>query len=246
MLDSIRTIKTLHFGIKALERVEDGYSSAESDVKINTRPYMIYFRNEKKKISILWKEGSNENQALVKAKLLLGMSVSLDPRGGMMRKNQHHTIFELGFSYFARMMNQALQKEKENLAKALIYLGKKKFLEHNCHMLVYEDKNYGWTTYKCGKGETVSAIADKLAVSDYAIRTRNRLYSFFGFLKEGAILKVPNNYCKKIVLYLDEKSMLPLGISNYDEVGLFESYEYLKVEKNRKLGNEDFQQFYKD
>jgi len=78
MLDSIKRIKSYEFNLKAMERVEKGeYLSAESYVKLNVHPKALYFRNEKKKISVMYVAGTNENKALVKAKTLMNTTVSL-------------------------------------------------------------------------------------------------------------------------------------------------------------------------
>ena len=246
MLDSIHNIKTLSFQIKAYERIENNFISAESKVKISMKPHMIYFRNEKKKIFILWQEGLNGGNAEVKSKMSLGTALSLDPHGNLMRKNQHYTIFELGFEYFAKVFSTTLAHDKDNLNKNLVYVGKKILREKNCFVLAYEDKNFGYMDYKTAKNESVSSIAAKFNTNDYAIRSKNNLHSFYGNIKEGTLLKIPNNYCKKIILYLDETTLLPMNMTSFDDVGLYENYEYSKVEMNKKINKEDFLQFYKD
>ncbi len=246
MLDSIRNIKTLSFHIKAFERIEGNYLTAESQIKISSKPHIIYFRNEKKKISILWQEGLNGGNALVKSKMSLGAALSLDPYGNLMRKNQHYTIHELGFDYFARVFSAALLKDKANMNKSLAYAGKQKLRDKNCYVLIYEDKNFGYFDYKTGKNESVSGIALKFNANDYAIRSKNNLHSFYGSIKEGTLLKIPNNYCKKIILHLDEVTMLPINMTSYDDLGLYENYEYSKTEVNKKITKEEFSQFYKD
>ena len=81
MLDSIRAIKSMSFHLKSLERVDDKVYTAESDIKINSNPKMIYFHSPKKKISVFWKEGSNNGNALVKARMTFNTTLSLDPYG---------------------------------------------------------------------------------------------------------------------------------------------------------------------
>jgi hypothetical protein len=246
MLDSIKNIRTLAFHLKAMERVEGKFLTAESKVKITYSPKIIYFRNEQRKISVLWKEGSNGNNAVVKAKMLMNAAVSLDPYGNMMRKNQHYTIHELGFNFFASVFSSALLKNKEHLSSKLIYLGKKPHREKSCHVLMFDDPDFGYFDYRVGKNESVSSIAIKFNVSDYVIRSKNALHTFYGTIKEGKIIKIPNSYCKKVILFLDEKTMLPVNITTYDDTGLYENYEYLSIEVNKKFSPEDFQQFYKD
>jgi hypothetical protein len=247
MLDSIKKIRSYQFDLKALERVEkDEYLDAESSVKLNVSPKALYFRNEKKKISVMYVAGTNDNKALVKAKALLGGTISLDPMGSMMRKNQHYTIHELGFDYFARTITFALLKDKEHIAENLKFVGKKTINEKSCIGMVFEDPDFHYFDYVTGKNESVASLAVKFNVAEFQIRLKNELHSFYGALKEGKKLKIPSNYCKRINMYIDEKTLLPVSITIYDEVGLYESYEYLNVKTNLKFTSDDFGKFYKD
>ncbi|MCD6065884.1 MAG: hypothetical protein K0S33_710 [Bacteroidetes bacterium] len=247
MLDSIKKIRSYQFELKALERVENGeYLTAESSVKLNMHPKALYFRNEKKKISVMYVAGANENKALVKAKALLNSTVSLDPYGSMMRKNQHYTIHELGFDYFAHTITFALLKDKMHISQNLKFIGKKTISAKPCIGLVFEDPDFHYIDYVTRKKETVASLASKFNVSEYQIRLKNGLDGFYGTMKEGKQLKIPSNYCKRINIYIDEATLLPVTITIYDEAGLYESYEYLNVKTNLKFTSDDFGKFYKD
>lgn len=246
MFDSIKNVRTASYNIKALERIEGKYSTANSFVKIQTKPKIIYFRNEKKKLSILYAEGENNNMALVKAKMLFNTTLKLDPTGSVMRKNQHYTIMNLGFDFIGKTIATALIKEKEHLATELKYLGREQLNNMEVHKIGYLDKNYSITDYIVGEGESVSSIAIKLNLSDYAIRSYNDLHSYHGTIKKGRILKVPNNYCKAMTLCIDTKTGLPVGITTIDEVGLYENYEYYNLKINPVFSKSDFDLFQKD
>ncbi|MBK6834445.1 MAG: DUF1571 domain-containing protein [Bacteroidetes bacterium] len=247
MLDSIKKIKSYEFSLKAIERVEKGeYLTAESNVKLNMNPKALYFRNEKRKISVMYVAGTNENKALVKAKSLMNTTVSLDPYGNMMRKNQHYTIHQIGYDYFGKTIAIALSKDRENLSKNLKFLPKKTINGKTCIGLMFDDPKFSYTKYTVQKNEDVSSIAAKFNVSEYLLRLKNDLHSFYGDIKVGKVIEIPSNYCKNILLYLDEKTLLPVTISIYDDTGLFENYEFLNVKTNKKFGAEDFGKFYKD
>lgn len=247
MLDSIKKIKSYEFDLKALERVEKGeYLSAESFIKMNESPKAIYFRNEKKKISVMYVAGANENKALVKAKSLFNTAISLDPYGNMMRKNQHYTIHELGFGYFAKTITAALLKDKTHISSNLKLIGKKVINGKSCIGLNFEDPEFHYFDHVTGKNESVNSLASKFNVGEYQIRLKNELHSFYGTIKQGKKLKIPSNYCKRIVLYVDEHTLLPVTITIFDEVGLYENYEYINVKTNKKFTSDDFGKFYKD
>ena len=42
------------------------------------------------------------------------------------------------------------------------------------------------------------------------------------------------------MLFIDEKLFLPVSISLFDDVGLFESYDYLNIEINKPFAADEF------
>lgn len=245
MMDSVKKINHLRFNMKSIERVETGLSLASTKVKLQTHPRKSYLLNPEKKLEVLYNEGENNNKALIKPHVFPYFTISLDPRHNLMRKNQHFTILELGFDFTVRTIAIALSKEKENISKHLSYLGKVEKNKMMCYLLVYENQTFSYYDYKVQQKETISSIASKFTVNDYMLRCKNKLYDDYGYLKEGSTIKIPTFYCKKAVFYVDEKTMLPISISIYDEIGLFESYDFYDIELNKPIPAEEFNRNYK-
>ena len=239
MNDSIRNIKTLRVKIYALERIENKYLTANSEIKLQVSPRRLYFLNPTKKLEVLYNHGELDNKALVKPHVFPYITLTLDPKGNLMRKNQHYTIHELGFDFIGKSVALTLNKDKEGI-KNFTYHGKINKLGYHCYFLEYENKNYGYQDYIVGEKETASSIAYKLCVNDYLLRYRNDLLNDFGYLKKGRVIKVPNLYCRKATIYLDEKLMLPVSISLYDDKGIFENYEFTGIEINKHISEEEF------
>jgi len=237
MYDSIRNVKTLRISISAIERLGKTYASAASEIKLQMNPRRLYFHNKEKKLEILYVQNTNNNKALVKPNHI--PNINLDPKGNMMRKNQHYSIHELGFEFIGRSIALTLSKDKEGL-KNLVYKGKSKKFNYNCYLLQYENPAYAYVEYTVGEKETASSIAAKLTVNDYLLKYKNDLLNDFGYLKKGKKILVPNLYCKKAILFIDEKLMLPVSVSLYDDQGLFESYEYPSMTINPIFTEEDF------
>lgn len=245
MMDSVKKINHLRFNMKSIERVETGLSLASTKVKLQTHPRKSYLLNPEKKLEVLYNEGENNNKALIKPHVFPYFTISLDPRHNLMRKNQHFTILELGFDFTVRTIAVALSKERENISKHLSYLGKVEKNKMMCYLLVYENQTFSYYDYKVQNRETISSIASKFTVNDYMLRCKNKLYDDYGYLKEGSTIKIPTFYCKKAVFYVDEKTMLPISISIYDEIGLFESYDFYDIELNKPIPAEEFNRNYK-
>ncbi len=237
MYDSIRNVKTLRITINAIERLGTKYETAGSEVKLQVNPRRMYFNNKAKKLEILYNQNSNSNKALVKPNHI--PNLNLDPNGNLMRKNQHYTIHELGFDFIGRSIALTFSKDKDGL-KNLVYKGKSKKMSYNCYLLQYENPGYTYVEYTVGAKETASSIAAKLIVNDYLLRHKNDLLNDFGYLKKGKKILVPNLYCKKAVIFIDEKLMLPVSVSLYDDLGLFESYEYPSITINPSFKEEEF------
>jgi len=245
MNDSIKNIKTLRVSIAAIERLETGFNSANSEIKLQSSPRKLYFKNTVKKIEILYYAGKNNNKALVRPNAFPFFTLSLDPLGNLMRKNQHYTIHEVGFEFVNQSIFLTISKDKEGMNNFKV-LGKATKNGYTCFVLEYENKNYGYVDYTVGEKETVSYIASKLIVNDYLIRYKNNLINEYGYIKKGRVIKVPNLFCKKATLYIDEKLMMPVIVNLSDDVGIFENYEFTKIEINKPIKEEEFTRNYKD
>ena len=246
MIDSIAGIKTVKTSIKALERINNVYSSAASQIKVQVHPRKLYFKGREGKLEILYVAGAYSNKAVVKPHVFPYITMALDPYGNLMRKNQHYTINELGFDFIGKTIALILSKEKENLAKSLTYLGKHEHNGYNCHMVMYETKTFPYYEYVVKRKETVTTISLNHSINDYMVRSKNNLFNDFGYLKEGTKIQLPHMYCKKAILYLDEKTMLPVSVSIYDDIGLFENYEYTNIILNKYIDEKEFTKGYKD
>lgn len=245
MLDSAKKVTSLRYNMKSIERVDAGYLTASTKVKLQTHPRKSYLYNNVNKIEVLYNEEDQNNKASVKPHVFPYFTLSLDPRGNLMRKNQHFTILDIGFDFTARTIAVALSKEKEQIGKHLTYVGKVEKNKMNCHLLIYENLEFSYADYTVQLKETISSIAGKLTVNDYMLRCKNKLYDNYGYLKEGSIIKVPTFYCKKAVFYVDEKTMLPISVSIFDEIGLFESYDYFDIELNKPIPANEFKRDFK-
>ncbi len=245
MFDTIKSIKTLRVHISATERVNTGFLTAQSEIKLQSSPRRLYFINRQKKLEILYNPSETSTKALVKPHVFPYVTMSLDPTGNLMRKNQHYTINELGYEFIGTSMSLTLSKDKDGINN-MKYIGMVQKNGYTCYLLQYENKNYDYTEYTVQAKETASSIAIKLCVNDYLLRDKNNLLNDFGYLKKGKKLLVPTLYCKKAILYIDQKMYLPVSISLYDDKGLFENYDFYNIEINKHIKPEEFSRSYKD
>lgn len=245
MMDSAKKITSIRYKMKSMERIENGWNRASTQIKLQINPRKSYLLNTESNIEILYNSTESATKCLVKPHTFPYVSLNLDPRGNLIRKNQHFTILELGYDFTVRTIAVALSKEKEQIIKHLTLVGKVEKNNMHCIMLIYENLNFAYHDYVVQPKETVTSIAAKLVVNDYMVRTKNKLYNDYGYLKVGSVIKIPSFYCKKGVFYIDEKTMLPISVSIFDEVGLFESYDYYEVELNKHIPDNEFKKDFK-
>ncbi len=245
MLDSIKNIKTERFDVKATERINDNLHFAESRIKINFSPKKIYFNSPYKGIDILWVEGTNKGNALVHSRTLPFINLDLDPYGSIMRKDQHHTIFELGTPYIGNTIANTIVKAPKDFDKHFKYAGIIKWNNTDCYQVIIDYPEYKYIEYTTTKGETVTSISHKLNTSDFKIRYKNDLSSYFGTIKEGKKLQVPIPYSNKVIVYIDKKMFVPIKIMVYDEQGIFEEYEFYNLKINAPFASDEFTKNFK-
>src|SRR5687768_7775278 len=107
-LKAIREVKGLKYHLKITERGKKGYNFYESSVKFIRNPRQIYLYI--KGIEVLWVQGANEGRALVKPNSFPYFNLNLDPMGNLMRQDQHHTLNEMGYDYFASVIQHTVDK----------------------------------------------------------------------------------------------------------------------------------------
>lgn len=245
MYDSIHAIKTLRQDVVAIERIEDKFSMNRSRLKLQTTPRKVYFLNPTKKLEVLYNEEIASDKAWVKPNVFPYLTMQLDPRGNLMRKNQHYSIMELGYDFIGKSLALTINKDKEGLNNFSLK-GKVMKNGYNCYLIEYENKHYAYSDYRVGDKETATSISLRLCVNDYLLKYNNNLLNEFSYLKKGSILRVPTLYCQKAVLFIDDQLMLPVSLSLFDDKGLFESYEYTNVHVNEHIPGAEFQKSYKD
>lgn len=244
MLDSLKNIKTQRYDLKATERVNGRFLYSGSRIKINTYPKKIYFYSFLKGNEVLWVQGMNKGNALVHAPSLPLINLDLDPYGSIMRKDQHHTIFDLGFQNIGIIIANTIVKAPKDFDKHFAFAGTLSWNHLECFQILISFPEYKYIEYAVEKGETVNAIAKKFNTSDFKIRYKNGLSSYYGEIKEGKKILIPTPYSSKVILYVDKKSLMPISIKIYDDEGLFEAYDFYNVIINRPFDPNEFSKNY--
>ncbi|MEK6616312.1 MAG: DUF1571 domain-containing protein [Bacteroidota bacterium] len=241
---SAEKIQTLKFHLKCIERFDGKLISFESEVKMNASPKKVYIYL--KGPEVLWLEGKNNGNALVNPGGFPYMNLNLDPMGSIMRENQHHTVLEVGFDYFADIIKSSISMAGDKFDDYFKYGGTLLYDSHECYLITAEYSDFKYNDYTVQKGETLVTIARKFKVSDYMLLEINSgQVNNYHDVKANQKIKVPNVYGNKMILYIDKELLIPRVIKVYDDKGLFESYEYHNLQVNQKIADEEFTKEYK-
>lgn len=245
MIKSIDAVERFKYNLKITERGKKGFNYYESSVKLNRSPRKIYVYI--KGIELIWVSGWNGNKAYVKPNSFPYINLSLDPLGSLMRQDQHHTLNEMGFDYFASIVEYMALKVGDRFDQYFKLEGEERYNNRPCYKITITNKDYAYENYTVGERESITTIARKLHISEYKILEVNpKLTDYFDILKKGQVLKVPNAYAKDVVLYIDQLYNLPIGVKVSDDKGLFEQYDYFFLQVNPKIEDTEFTTGYKD
>lgn len=244
IFNAINNVKTLRYGLQCNERIKGRMQHTESKVKLQVSPRKLYLNI--RGVEVLWVQGANNGDALVNPNAFPYVNLNLDTYGSLMRKDQHHTIHEMGYQYLADILKDGLKRSGDNLDKYFKVLGEEKYNGRDCYQLSIAFPDFAWGNYTVKKGENLISISRKLHVSEYMVLENNPKLGSYYDVKEGQVIKVPNAYAKLTLLLIDKEYLLPVNNKVFDDKGLFETYEYYNLQVNPYIAPEEFTKSYKD
>ncbi|HRA60945.1 MAG TPA: DUF1571 domain-containing protein, partial [Bacteroidia bacterium] len=209
-------------------------------------PFKCYLKIAKPNegAEVLYVKGTNNNNALVNPNAFPYINLNLDPYGDILRTDQHHTIHELGFVYTGELLKDAHDRYKAKIDEFMKNEGIIKWDGRDVYKIVLDNKEYKLLDYTVLPGEDLIKIARKKKVGEYNLLELNGLKSFTS-VKAGQVIKVPITYAKRIVVYIDKLTYLPIYQELYDTKGLMATYEYHNLVVNPVIAEEEFTKGYK-
>lgn len=244
-LKSIKEIKGLKYHLNITERGKKGFNFYESNVKFSRNPRLIYLYI--KGIEVLWLQGKNGGKALVKPNSFPFFNLNLDPMGNLMRQDQHHTLNEMGYDYFAAIIEYNKFKIGDKFDEYFKLVGEEKINNRYCYKIIIDNKDFGYVDYTIGDHESITTIARKFFIAEYMILEKNpKFKDYFDLLKKGQVIKIPTWYCKSVVMFVDKQYFLPISLKIIDDKGLFEEYNYHNLIVNPTFQEGEFTKEYKD
>jgi hypothetical protein len=246
MLKAIEVHKGSKYTMRSEERIvsmKNGLRGGEIFTKINVSPrkaYMNMVADPNKGTEILYVEGERENKALVNPGKFLP-TLKLSPFNSLLTKDQHHTLLSAGFSIVGKITGEAVKKAdaQQKFDEVFKYVGDVTWNGRNCYKIVIEDPTYTYVTYTAKKGENMYNVALKFLIPEYSMVETSGVKNFEEDLG-GKTLKIPNNYAKKTVMYIDKENFFPIFQEVSDDKGIFERYSFFNLVVNPVFKADEF------
>jgi hypothetical protein len=243
MIDSAAVLEGFRAEITKEERIEGDLIKQITEANLRKEPYSLYLvqRFPKDGVEILVR--SKDDKPLINPNAFPWFNLNLDPYGPLMRKNQHHTVFDSGFDLLMNTLERELDALGDNTSN-ISYNGLVEWEGRPSHEIEVLYPDYGKKLYKVMMGEDLNSIARKLNVSEYSILEMNKSLDYYDDVDPGDEIMVPSSYAKRMVLLIDAEYMLPMVTRVYDEQGLYEQYSYKKFIINPVFEPEEFNSSY--
>lgn len=240
---AISNLKSLRAVVDARERIGSKYIPAVSTIKLTTKPLQIYLKNQKG-VEVLYVTGQNNGNAWVYPAAFPYVTLSLDPKGALMRRDQHHTALQIGFGTISDLLEGSDKLLDKSFNRSFRYVGDSMTQRRACYVLRSDYPQFRYISYKASRNETPATVAARYGCGEYRILERNNLGTG-SQLSEGQVIQVPNAYARRTVVLVDPKSFLPISVTVYDDRGLYERFEFSNVIANQPILAEEFQKSYK-
>ncbi len=237
VVKSVNSIQTMKFTLNNEERIGKSMMKGTQKVSMNVDPFQCHITmiEPGKGEELVYAGKKYDYQAIYEPAGFPYFQIELDPYGPLMRKNNHHTIFDLGYGKMMSILQYHMKAGEYKMTVSEMLRGDK-----GVYKIEIEFINFKYYNLKIDRVEKLTAFANRLYVNDYMLSELNDI-DLGDDLKVGSIIKVPNAYAKKIELYIDKANGLPLSQIVYDEIGVYEKYDFSDLKINISIPEKRFE-----
>ena len=169
---AIQSLKTLRCVVDGEERIGRGYTPGRTFMKLAFSPLKVYLKNQKN-VEVLYVTSQNNNEAWVYPGAFPYITLSLNTTGSLMRKGQHHTVLQAGFGTIADLLGSPNGYGETVFTRSFRYAGDTTAQGQPAYLLRSDFPQFRYLTYKVGRNETISSIANRFGCGEYRILERN-------------------------------------------------------------------------
>ncbi|MCB9232967.1 MAG: DUF1571 domain-containing protein [Bacteroidia bacterium] len=241
MFSACAKVRTMEYVLNKGERIGGKILYQRSYTKVAYGPFRAYSRplEGEQGPELLYNGAGTAHKTLVDTHGFPWFNLSLDPKGSLMRKDQHHTFLDAGY---IKLVPVLLYYQDELLPDHLDVriLGREEVFGEDCIHLDWYIPDYKWVNYQIKSGETLAGIEQTFRVPGYLILERNTNLTDWDKLPAGEIIQIPTAYGKRIELWISSEGKLLRQFKVYDDQGLYEHFTYEKLAVNLPFTELDF------
>lgn len=238
VLNRMASVNTFSCVLKNAERIDGEMLEGQQHIILQQNPFKLSVKcispNEGDKL--IYVEGQNRNKAVYDPKGFPYVSLTLDPFGSLIRENNHHTIFDIGYKKFYRLIN-AISKDSD--WKQDVIYGDTLIDKVLTHKIIFNNTNYEISS-ELLSNESLEDFIERNLLNEYKIREVNYPRNIESLIASNKSILVTKGYCRMIEMYVSETTHAPLMFKIYDEYGLYEAYEFIDLKLNLELKPKDF------
>lgn len=248
MIQQTRSVHTLEYTMRKFERFNGKMVEQISNIKHNRVPYKVYAKQKYPNdgLEILYVEGENRDRVLINPNGFPWMNVSLAPHSSQLRKGQHHTVLDTGYDLVIGILEHLVTKYNTQTDDILSISDVTSINGRNCWVLELNNPNFKYQSYTVKEGETLISIAGKFKLGEHMILEKNHDVADYWDIKAGQKIRIPNDYCPKMILTIEQDRMLPVIMEIFDEEGVYELYEFQDVIINPTFKKDEFTRSFKE
>lgn len=243
MVDACERNRSGQFVLHSKERLQNGkFIDSQMRVKYQTSPKKVYLHciDPHAGTEVLFRQGWLENKLYINPSGFPYMNLKLSPFNSMVRKDSHHTVYQIGFDYIASMIRYYSAKHGERFYRYLQLKDTVQFENKKCIHLQFEFREFQQLSYTVKAGETITSIAEQFHLNDYSILLLNPDIDDFDDVSAGQKIRIPNFYNRRVDFYVDMVTWLPLVQEVYDAKGLYERYELRDFVNDPSFASDEF------
>lgn len=243
MRAAIRNMNKSSFELHSKERFGDKYVYKKMKFHIQENPRKVYMKDLDKGVELLYVDGWNNNKGYINPNGFPWVNVSLSIYDSKVVAENHHTVDDAGLGFVNILLDgfeSTGRKAGKDRSSLYVYKGEVTYEGRTCHKLyLYPPTEFKYISYTTKRDQNLMQLSRRIVASDFLIKEKNKI-SYARTIKKGTTLTVPSNYAKKVIVYIDKKTYMPIVQMLYDEKGLFEKYEYKKITPYPKFSSNEF------
>ena len=242
MYIAIGTTNLMSYEMTSSERIGAKMVTKNMSFKVQISPRKVYMKDKDSGVELLYVSGWNNNMPYINPNGFPWVNVSLDMQSARVRADGHHPVTHAGFNYLLTQMKNTeklIAKEGEKLENIIKIEGNFTWNGRNTTKVVLTNPDFKFIDYTCTQGETLFNLCERINVSEYMVMEKNNL-GYGAKVYQGKVIKIPNAFAKKVEIYIDKESNLPIYQIVHDDKGVFEKFEFKNLKINPQLSSGEF------